>query len=191
MFPGTVMYVHNHVGIIMYGHKFVWAQTCVGTNVFGHKRVWPQTCVGTNVSRHKPVWAQTCVGTVMWSQSCGHNHVCAHTICMCTNVVEPLLRHPTKRIYLFCTVPWVPEFPRSCVIYKYCCPQCGSGYVDSTTCTLGCRISEQAQKSESSYRCQSITTFSFNCTRSLWTIRCENSWQTFIFLDILSSCNIG
>ena len=38
---GTVMYVLNHVGTIMFGHKRVWAQTCLGTNVSGHSRVGP------------------------------------------------------------------------------------------------------------------------------------------------------
>ena len=31
---------------------------------------------------------------------------------------------------------------RSCIIYNYCCPQCGSEYIGSTARTLGCRISE-------------------------------------------------
>ena len=36
----------------MFGHKYVWAQTCVATNVCGHKRAWAQPCVGTNVCGH-------------------------------------------------------------------------------------------------------------------------------------------
>ena len=36
----------------------------------------------------------------------------------------------------------LPSSLRSCVIYKYCCPQCGSEYAGSTARTLGCRISE-------------------------------------------------
>ena len=62
------MYWFNRVGIIMSGHKCVWAQSCLGTIMPGHKRGWAQTWMG-----------QTCVGTVMWSQLCGPNHVWAQT----------------------------------------------------------------------------------------------------------------
>ena len=77
----TCVWEQTYLGTVMHGlNRFAWAQTfweqsCLGTNVSGHERVWAQTCLGTNVCGHKRVWAQTCVGTVMWSQSCGPNHV--------------------------------------------------------------------------------------------------------------------
>ena len=49
-----------YVGIAMYGHKRVRAQTCLGTyvpctNVPVHKRSWAQMFLGTNVSGHKHI----------------------------------------------------------------------------------------------------------------------------------------
>ena len=62
----------------MFGHKCVWAQTCVGTNVSyvtGHKRVWAQTCVGTNVSGHNRVGSSMCRHKRVGSSMCRHKRV--------------------------------------------------------------------------------------------------------------------
>ena len=50
------------LGTIVSGHS----ASRVSTNVFGHKRLWAQTCLGTNVCGHSRV------ATVVWAQSCGH-----------------------------------------------------------------------------------------------------------------------
>ena len=82
------VYVQNHVGIIMSGHKcVVWEQTCLIRVMHGHNHVWEQMCLE---SGHKRVWAQTCLGTVVWSQSC-----------MGTNKVEPIMGNlESNLIYL-------------------------------------------------------------------------------------------
>ena len=61
------------LGTIVCGHNRAWAQSCVGTIVSGHKRVWTQSCLGTIVCGHNRV------GSIVWAQSCGLNHVWAHS----------------------------------------------------------------------------------------------------------------
>ena len=53
-----------------------------------------------------------------------------------------ILVNPFKIGNFFRYKETLPSSLRSCVIYNYCCPQCGSEYVGSTARTLGCRISE-------------------------------------------------
>ena len=85
----------------------------------------------------------------------------------------------------------LPSSLRSCVIYKYCCPQCGSEYVGSTARTLGCRISEHKGVTYHNYTGDRLSQPSHSAVRahseqSDVRIRDEH----FKILDTIPSSNI-